>query len=348
MSSKWMAAAFVAVTAAFAFTGPALADTQELDVRAWQNGLGAAADTEIDVIAAQSGAATAKVTVYVPAGYSATLDQAPGTQIGLAASFFSESGTTKELDGKVVADDPAKYASDPAAQACSPGTHLAAWTLSLGTGADAQQVHLFADPATGTDTSFASYVVQGCFASPDVPATDGGAPAAAKFLALLVDLPKVFSNPTGQGKYTWRALVMPYVAGTSTQSPGGVVEIHSIVSLPQTLTLVAKPDSKHHRVTFSGRLVAAGAARSGINVHIYAASKLNGSYRSFAVVKTTKNGTFSVTKPISKTTYFAASVQFYIGDCQETTIGPASCVAETLAPPPPSRVVKVVVPKAKK
>jgi hypothetical protein len=339
-----MASAFVAVTAAFALAAPAFADTQELDVRAWQNGLGTTAETEIDVFATETGAATAKVTVYAPQGYTATLNQAAGTPIGLAESFFSEAGTLKELDGKVVADDPARFAADPTAQACAPGAHAAAWTLSLGAGVDAQQVHLFVDPATGNDATFASYVIQGCFASPDVPASAGGAPAAAKFLALRVDLPRVFSNPSGRGSYTWRALVMPYVAGTSTQSPGGAVELHSIVALPQTLTLVAKYDAKRHRVTVGGRLTSAGAGRAGTRVHLYSGTNPKGNLIAFAVVKTKKDGSFSVTRSISKTTYFGAQVLFSVQSCTGATIGPASCVQESLAPPPLA-FAKAVVPK---
>lgn len=344
MSSKRMAATFVAVTAALAVAGPAFADTQELDVRAWENGLGTAADTEIDVFATQSGAATAKVTVYAPKGYTAALSQSAGTQIGLAVSFFSESGATKELDGKVTADDPSKYADDPAAQACASGPHAAVWTFSLGAGADAQQVHFFVDPATGTDASFASYVIQGCFASPDVPANAGGAPAAAKFLGLLVDLPKVFSNPSDRGAYTWRALVMPYVAGTSTPSPGGTVEVHSVVALPQTLTLTARYDAKRHRVVLSGRLLAAGTARAGANVHLYSGPSAKGELSAFATVKTRSDGTFTATKSISRTTYFGAQVLFSIASCKESTIATASCVAETRAPPPLA-FTRVVVKK---
>ena len=44
MHAKWIAAAFVAVVTALALAAPALADTQELDVRAWQNQLGKAAE----------------------------------------------------------------------------------------------------------------------------------------------------------------------------------------------------------------------------------------------------------------------------------------------------------------
>jgi hypothetical protein len=349
MYSKWMPAAFVAVVAAFAFAAPALADSQELDVRAWQNGLGTPAATEIDVYAQQSGAATAKITIYAPKGYTAVLNQAPGTQIGVAGSFYSEGGATPtELDGTVVADDPAKYAADPTAQACAAGTHAAVWTLALGTGADAQQVHLFVDPATGTDANVASYVMQACFLSPDVPAASGGAPAAAKLLGLFMILPKVFANPATTGAYAWRALVEPYVAGTSTPSPGGTVEVQSLVVLPQTLTLTAKPDRKHQRVTFSGRVMAAGVARPGVSVHILAAPKLNSQAKTFAVVKTKKNGTFSVTKAITKTLYFQAQTNdFFVGDCMEAPIGTASCVLESLAPPPYSTIVKVVVPKKK-
>jgi hypothetical protein len=348
MFSKWIAAASVAGLAALALAVPALGDTQELDVRAWQNGLGTTAETEIDVYATQSGAATAKVTVYAPTGYNANLSAAVGTKLGTADSVFSEAGATKEMTGDVLADDPTKYASDPTAQACAPGTHAAVWTLTLGSGADAQTVHFFVDPATGSDTSFASYVLQACFLSPDVPSTSGGAAGSAKFLGLLMDLPQVFANPAGTGSYTWRALVEPYVAGTSTPSAGGTVEVHSIVLLPQTLTFNVKQNRKRNTITLSGRLMGAGSARGGVNVRMLYAPTLTARAKSYGVATTKANGTFSLTKAApKKTIYLLVYVNFYVGNCSQASITTTvSCVEESIAPPP-DRVVKIVVPKKK-
>lgn len=349
MFSKWMPAAFAVVVAALALATPALADdTQELDVMAWQTAPGKLAETEITVAVPTSVAATAKVTVYAPVGYTADLSAPAGTDLGLAYSAFSEAGTQKDLNGHVVADDPAKYASDVNAQACAPGTHAAVWTLTLGTSADAQVVHVFVDPAAGTDTSFASYVMQVCLASPDVPVAQGGANASAQLVFFDLDLLKTFTNPASTGTFTWRALVTPFVAGTSTESPGGTVEVHSIVALPQVVTLKAKYDPKRHRVTLTGRLTGGGAARPGIRIHLGASITAKGRFAEVGVAVTNKKGAFAIAGTITQTVYFAAFVAFYAGDCAADSVGSASCVLETVAPPPPSAIVKVAVPKKKK
>ena len=55
----------------------ALADTQELLVTPYATVAGAKADTDIDLFVPETSAPTAKVAVYVPAGFDLNLSGAP-------------------------------------------------------------------------------------------------------------------------------------------------------------------------------------------------------------------------------------------------------------------------------
>lgn len=81
--------------------------------------------------------APATVTIYVPQGYTIALPAA-GTKIAdafvrVVIKSLSPS-TVVPVQGAVTADDPAKYAADPAAQACAPGTHAGVWVVSVSAG----------------------------------------------------------------------------------------------------------------------------------------------------------------------------------------------------------------------
>src|SRR5437763_1665493 len=75
---------------------------------------------------------TARIVIYAPPGYTATLTQAPGTTIGQVTAdvkILDLSTNTFTLKGPVKADNPANYpaASNP----CTPGVaHEAVWTLN--------------------------------------------------------------------------------------------------------------------------------------------------------------------------------------------------------------------------
>ena len=66
-------------------------------------------------------APTAKVAVYVPSGFDLNLSGTPSTKIGDATGEVLAKGlggTKLALTGTITVDDPAKYSSDPASQAC--------------------------------------------------------------------------------------------------------------------------------------------------------------------------------------------------------------------------------------
>lgn len=313
----------IAALAALAVAAPALAaDPSEIAVLAYQTAPGALSDTDIDLTVPNTAAATAKATVYVPAGYSATF-AAPGTTIGTVTAVLTTGSADLKGQGNVVADDPAKYLT----QGCAPGTHAAVWVLQLTVSGQALSIPVYVDPAGADVSARASYTLQACFTPP-------GAGGGLKLAEADVDLPKVFTNPASKGGYIWRALLTPYGTGDVPDATA-TVEVQSLVALPHKLTLKSRYDRKRHRVTLSGSLTAAGQARTGIHVRLLAGPKPTfTALKPYAIATTDNKGAYTLSRPLAKTTYFFAFVSFYVfSDGCEPTIGLAPCTHETIAPP---------------
>jgi hypothetical protein len=129
----------------------------------------------------------AKVTIYVPYGYTVTLSQAPGTKVGRAIATVISKRKTVFRGGDVVADDPAKYTTDPQAQACATGAHAAVWVITIVAAGQRLDLPVYADPTSGIETGFGAYKLQLCFASPTAP--------GARVVKADLVFPSVFTNP---------------------------------------------------------------------------------------------------------------------------------------------------------
>ncbi len=73
---------------------------------------------------------TAKDTIYAAPGYGVNLTQPVGTKIGdvTARLILRDAGNAEvDVDGQVIADNPALHPSDP----CAPGLHQAVWKLRI-------------------------------------------------------------------------------------------------------------------------------------------------------------------------------------------------------------------------
>ncbi len=129
--------------------------------------------------------------------------------MGLAL-LDSESGSGEESSGTIViativADDPAKYASDPAAQVCAPGTPTALWTVSTTIVGLHYTLPIFVEhPASnpqGLELRFCPPPMTG----PDgKPLTTPPVPLSTLLLQLTP-----LSEPTAPGSYTSSAYVTP-------------------------------------------------------------------------------------------------------------------------------------------
>jgi len=312
----------------------AFADTQELLVTPYGTAAGAKADTDIDLFVPETAAPTAKIAVYVPAGFNLDLSGTPGTKIGDASGEVlakALGGTKVSLTGTLTVDDPAKYTADAAALACDANPHAAVWLLTLSGSGQSLGIPVFVDRTTGADAALGGFVLEACLASPDLPADQGGAPFGAQLISVSLETTGVVVNAQS-GSPVWKGFITPYTAGTGTVDPTGVVEVRCIEPLPHTITkLKAVYSKKTKKVTVTGVLMAGGKPRPDVHVRFAAGASLNpNALKPWAVATTNAAGAFSIVKPLPKKLYVFGYVNAYF--TLNCTTGPSTaakgCVRE--------------------
>ena len=133
-----------------------------------------------------------KASFYVPAGYTATLGQAPGTQLGTveAQVLVREpiAGAVLPLTGTVVVTDQATVGASVAQCTQTLAAHAGYWVLVLQAAGQELRVPIVIDPAPAALASVASYVMQVCLPSPHIPVASGGATFGAKLIQAQINL----------------------------------------------------------------------------------------------------------------------------------------------------------------
>jgi len=345
-----------AATATLAFAGSALAaNTGSIAVWHTPMTLGASTSTTIHVSIPKSTDPLARLAIYAPSGYSATLNQAPGANIGsvTATAFSYDTQLTLPLSGTVNTDNPASHTAD----ACSPGTHAAVWILNLSVSGQTLQVPMYVDPTTGAEAALGAYKLVTCLPPPDVPA---GTPGRAAFGAQLLDaqftVNGIFSTPATGGLLRWEALFTPYNPGKGTPNAVGTWEARGFVPMPVSLTMSLAYTKKTKNYTLKGKLSEGELPVSGVTVSILSGSSptklLAGKPGTSAADGTwSAKGKFG-TRP-KKPVYFSATATVKERDytaqgCQSPlapTIAPAGCVSATLPPwVATSKVAKIAKP----
>ncbi len=335
--------AAAAALAVLAFAGSALAaNTGSIAVWHSPMTLGPSSSTTIHVSIPRATDPLARLAIYAPSGYSATLNQAPGANIGsvTATAFSYDTQLTLPLEGTVNTDNPAVHTADP----CSPGTHAAIWILNLSVSGQTLQVPMYVDPTAGAEAALGAYKLVICLPPPDVPA---GTPGRAAFGAQLLDaqftVNNIFSTPSGGGPLRWESLFTPYNPGMGTPNAIGTWESRAFVPLPVSLTLGTAYTKKGKNYTVKGNLAEGGLPVSGVKVSI-----LSGSSPTKLVAArsgtTAANGSWSAKGKFGaaakKPVYFKATASVKERDytaqgCQSPlapTIAPAGCVSATLPP----------------
>jgi hypothetical protein len=290
-----------------AFAGSALAAyTPHLAISHTPLTLAGGGTTDLTVSFDQADDATAKVTIYVPQGYTGTLGVSPGTQLGtIDASIiaFAISPTQPlPLKGVIQADDPAKYVTNP----CSPGTHEAVWLLRLQAAGTELAVPGYVDTVTApTEAPLGKFKLQFCLPSPYIPASEGGAMLGAKLVSATLHLSNVFALPDQNGNYGWTALTTPYTVNTGVPNAAGTVQARAFVQLPAQLSLKAKVKKK--TATLSGALRLNLAGLAGMKVSLLSGTSRT-KLKAAGSATTRAGGAFSFRKTVRKTTYFRAKV----------------------------------------
>jgi len=268
--------------------------------------------------------ATAKDTIYVPLGYTVTLTQAVGKQIGTVRGdvIFRQGGnTTAAIAGAVKVDDPANY--PPATNQCTPGqpAHEAVWRLDVMIAGSPLSVPIYVDHVTtGPEALFASAKLQLCLAGPI------GTPLGAQLLDALFDVRGVFRNPPNRTDRVWHGLFTPYIPGQPTPNPGGTTEGQAVSPGRVSLTMTVKR-LKHRVVLLQGRLLVDGQPIAGVEVDIVSGTK---TYKT----KTNHSGRYTLRKRLKRKARFHAEVVDVeaLPSCPAPMVGaPQGCKTATLS-----------------
>src|SRR5215210_223490 len=297
----------LAGTAALALAGNALA-TQKLSVTQSATAL------TIKVTQAQTDRQPAKITIYVPSGYTINASQAPGTKIGTTTGsiFARDANIPLPLSGDVVVAPPSTNAPG-----CATGTHLAVWILDLQVAGQRIQLPLHVDATAGAEAGLGAYKLVICLGPDDVPlGTPGRSPNGARLLEAVFTVNNIFTTPAGQT--VWKAITTPYLPSVGAPDVAGTVETRAVVGTG-AVTITAKVTKAKRTVRFTGRVTQAGAAVAGAQVSVL----VNGKSRFRA--RTNAGGNYSVVlKKTGKKTTTRLQARVTVAERDITSTGCAS------------------------
>ena len=304
--------------ATLAFAGNALA-TQKLSVNQSTTSL------TIKVSQAQSDAQPAKISIYVPTGYSINASAAPGTKIGSTTGtvFSRDANIPLPLSGDVVVS----ATSD--APTCDPVPHLAVWNLALSVAGQNITLPVHVDQLAGPEAALGAYKLVVCLAPDDVPVgTPGRSPNGARLLDATFTVNSIFTVPAGQS--IWKTITTPWAGGVP--NAGGTVETRAFVA-NGTATLAKKVNAGKRLVKFTGKVTQAGTAVSGAKVSLL----VNGKTAGFSA-RTNASGSFSIVlKKTGKKTTSTFQARTTVAERDITSTGctsptpgvPGGCVSAT-------------------
>lgn len=321
-----------ASTVALAFAGSALAAYTPQFIVSHTPSNVSAASTTITIKQTRDDDATAKVTFYVPQGYTGVLGQAAGTKLGTVAAHVQATAISQDailpINGDVISASNADATVAAASTQCTGTTvHSAFWVLALEASGQKLSVPVFIDTTAGPEAAFAQFKLQVCL-PPPAAATFG-----AKLLDAALTLSNVFTAPVSPGQYVWPAFFTPYSSAAGPINAAGTVQSRAVVRLPGQITLKGKITSKKKRiVVFTGSVTENRTGVGGAAVQLLISgqtsspkttTKANGSY-AFAPLQKRK-------KAKRSTTTFRARVT--VPDRSITAVGCALTVAGLPAAP---------------
>jgi hypothetical protein len=305
-------------TTALALAGNALA-TQKLSVKQSTTAL------TIRVSQAQSDQQPAKISIYVPTGYSINTSATPGTKIGSTTGtvFSRDANIPLPLSGDVV------VASASDAPTCDPVPHLAVWNLALSVAGQSINLPLHVDQPTGAEAALGAYKLVVCLGPDDVPlGTPGRSPNGARLLDATFTVNNIFTVPAGQS--IWKAITTPWAGGVPNAA--GTVETRAFVA-NGTVTLAKKINVPRRLVKFTGKVTQAGGAVSGARVSLL----VNGKSAGFSA-RTNGSGSYNIVlKKTGKKTTSTFQARTTVAERDITSTGcasptpgiPGGCVSAT-------------------
>jgi len=218
---------------------------------------------------------TARIVIYAPPGYKATLTQAPGTQIGSVIAdvqVLDLSTNPIALSGPVKVDSPANWTAQ--ANLCTPGVvPEAVWTLNAGVAGQTNIIPVFVTHTAGAEAAFSSAKMTVCFRDPTLPQNDPRrSPNGTKFLDAAFSVKGVFTNSSSAGNQLWRSLFTPYTPGTGAPNAAGTREAQGIAPSPYSVS-IKRVRARRGFLRFAGIVNVAGSLPSGTGLALYAGVK---------------------------------------------------------------------------
>ena len=301
----------VAGTAVLAFAGNALA-TQKLSVKQSTTSL------TIKVSQAQTDAQPARISIYVPAGYTINASAAPGSKIGSTSGtvFSRDANIPLPLSGDVIAVPPTTNAPG-----CDPVPHVAVWNLALAVAGQSINLPVHVDQLAGAEAALGAYKLVVCLPPDDVPVgTPNRSANGARLLDATFTVDNVFTVPAGQS--IWKTITTPWAGGVPNAA--GTVETRALVA-SGTVTL-AKKVLKNRLVRFTGKVTQGGIAVSRASVVLL----VNGKSAGFTT-RTTASGNYSIA--LKKTGTKSTSTFQARTTVAERDVTATVCAAPTTAAP---------------
>lgn len=278
---------------------------------------GAAANPGFVFLSDPDDAATAKMTIFSPPGYTNSLTQAPGATVGKAYALVKAGqlgGAILPLSGPVVVGDP----SDPTLKAAyaqcknpqlDPPSPQEVVVLNTSLQGQTIQVPDFLNTVTiGSNT----YVTQEVCLPPPATATFQAQVVLANFT-----IKGIWTNGAA-GTHEWVGDFTPY--NGTVPDAASTVERRTLVGLPSSLTF-KRVKSKPSLVKFAGKLSIRGVNPLGLRLHVFFGPKsqpapsfvkpsgkcITTNCKVFLTGALKANGTYSKTrKKVAKRTYFQA------------------------------------------
>jgi len=295
-------------TTALALAGNALA-TQKLSVKQSTTSL------TIQVSQAQLDAQPARISIYVPTGYSINASAAPGSKIGSTTGtvFSRDANIPLPLSGDVIVAPPTTNAPG-----CDPVPHIAVWNLALSVAGQNINLPVHVDQLAGAEAALGAYKLVVCLGPDDVPLnTPGRSPNGARLLDATFTVDNVFTVPAGLS--VWKAITTPYAPGIGAPNAAATVETRAYVA-NGTVTLAKKVNAPRRLVKFTGKVTQSGTTVSGAKVTLL----VNGKSAGFSA-RTNASGSFSIVlKKTGKKTTSTFQARTTVAERDITTTGCAS------------------------
>src|SRR5215208_287149 len=296
------AAALSFASIALGAYSPTLTVSRQLDV-----GSGAVG-TDVTVAQTQADDPSARIVIYAPIGFSATLNQAVGAQLGTVTGqvFAADLASLVPVEGPITVADKTNAQLMASAKTCTGvETHDAIWILTVSAAGSTLPVPAYVDVV---NLPFASAQITFCLAHPSTVTFK------ISLLNATLHLTNVFAPPAAGGSFRWTMVATPWDPATPALNAAGTIEAQAIDRTPVSASLSVKRLTKTKRVkhkghrdirySYSARLTgqaqAGGAVAEGVSVDIFAGTK------KVATATTNSNGSFSLTLKLAKTTAYHA------------------------------------------